>query len=75
MILSTREQAVNFAMYALQTDTRLDCGQSHREILDDLVGSIRTVFGDYTFEHGDLESIAQSAIDLIKNDSPFFFAF
>jgi len=65
MILSTREQAINFAMYALENDP-LFSGLNEHAMLGHLKHSIRLVFGGHTFEHGDLESIAQSAMDLLE---------
>jgi len=61
MILSTREQAINFGIYAIETDRRLD-DLNHDALIGELMHSIRLVFGGYTFETCDLEHIAEVAV-------------
>ena len=61
MILSTREQAINFGIYAIETDRRLD-DLNHAALIGELMHSIRMVFGGYTFETDDLWHIAEVAV-------------
>lgn len=61
MHLSNREQAINFGIYAIETDRRLD-DLNHDALIGELMHSIRYVFGGYTFETDDLEQIAEVAV-------------
>jgi len=61
MILTTREQAINFGIYAIENDTILD-GLNHDALIGGLMHAIRTVFGGYTFEADDLWAIAEVAV-------------
>lgn len=62
MILSTREQAINFGIYAIENDRRLG-GLNHDALIGELMHSIRVVFGGYTFETDDLWQIAEVAVE------------
>ena len=61
MILTTREQAINFGIYAIENDTILD-GLNHDALIGGLMSAIRQVFGGYTFEADDLWAIAEVAV-------------
>ena len=62
MILTTEQQANNFAIYALETDPRL-VGLNNEALIAELMHEIRMVFGGYTFTTEQLEHIAQVAVD------------
>ena len=61
MILTTREQALNFCIYAIETDRSLD-GLNEDALVGELMHGMRMVFGGYTFETDDLWRIADTAI-------------
>ena len=61
MILTTRTQAINFGIYAIENDRILE-GLNHEALVGGLMHSIRVVFGGYTFETAELEEIAEIAI-------------
>ena len=61
MILTTREQAINFGIYAIENDRVLE-GLHHDALIGELMHSIRLVFGGYTFEADDLWAIAEVAV-------------
>ena len=62
MILTTEQQAHNFAMYALQNDTTLE-GLNHETLVAGLRANISMVFGGHTFTDSQLCDIAETAID------------
>ena len=61
MILTTREQAINFGVYAIENDSILD-GMSHDGLIAGLMRAISQVFGRHTFEADDLWAIAEVAV-------------
>ena len=61
MILTTREQAINFGIYAIENDTILD-GLNHDALIAGLMHAISQVFGRHTFEDDDLWAIAEVAV-------------
>lgn len=61
MILTTKQQANNFAIYAMETDPRLE-GLNEEALVGELMHQIRMVFGGYTFTTEELEHIAEVAI-------------
>ena len=61
MILTTRRQAINFGIYAIENDRILE-GLNHEALVGGLMHAIRVVFGGYTFETDELEEIAEIAI-------------
>ena len=65
MILTTEQQANNFAIYALETDPRLAYtgGLNEEALIAELMHQIRMVFGGYTFTTEQLEHIAQVAVN------------
>ena len=60
-MLTTRRQAINFAIYAIENDRILD-GLNHDALVGGLMHAIRVVFGGYTFETNELAEIAEVAI-------------
>ena len=61
MTLSTRRQAINFAIYAIENDRILN-GLNHDALVGGLMHAIRVVFGGYTFATNELAEIAEVAI-------------
>ena len=61
MILTTEQQAQNFAIYAMETDRTLN-GLNNEALVGELMHQIRMVFGGYTFTSEELEHIAEVAI-------------
>ena len=61
MILTTEQQAQNFAIYAMESDRRLN-GLNNEALVGELMHQIRMVFGGYTFTNDKLEHIAEVAI-------------
>ena len=61
MILTTKQQANNFAIYALETE-RWFLNLNHEALVGELMQSIRLVFGRETFTSEELEHIAEAAI-------------
>ena len=61
MTLSTKRQAINFGIYAIENDRTLN-GLNHEALVGELMHSIRVVFGGYTFETNELAEIAEVAI-------------
>lgn len=62
MILTTEQQAHNFAMYALQNDTTLE-DLNHETLVAGLCANIAMVFGGHTFTADQIQNIAETAID------------
>ena len=62
MILTTEQQAHNFALYALDSNDPLLNGLNHECLVGALMANITQVFGSYTFSEAQLETIAQTAI-------------
>jgi hypothetical protein len=61
MILTTKQQANNFAIYALETE-RWFSNLNNEALVGELMQSIRLVFGRETFASEELEHIAEAAI-------------
>jgi len=61
MILTTKQQANNFAIYALETDSWFN-NLNNEALVGELMQSIRLVFGRETFTSEELEHIAEAAI-------------
>ena len=62
MILTTEQQAHNFALYALDSNDPLLEGLNYEALLGGLMANIAQVFGSYTFSDAQLETIARNAI-------------
>ena len=62
MILTTEQQAHNFALYALQNDTTLE-GLNHETLVAGLCANIAMVFGGHTFTEDQIRNISETAID------------
>jgi|TARA_R100000482_G_scaffold121691_1_gene68182 hypothetical protein len=72
MILSTREQAINFCIYAMTHDDSMrrmweawDDGRNSETLepfVEELRDAVCRVFGTYTFEHDMLEHVVLMAI-------------
>ena len=61
MILTTEQQAHNFALYALESDFTLE-GLDHESLLAGVMANISLVMGSLTFTEEKLQHIAESAI-------------
>ena len=62
MVLTTEQQAHNFALYALQNDTTLE-GLNHQTLVAGLMSNISLVFGGHAFTAPQIRDIAETAID------------
>lgn len=73
MILTTREQAINFCIYAMTYDEAIrrmwEAWDDSRDsetlepFVEELKDAVSRVFGTYTFEHDMLDHVALMAID------------
>jgi hypothetical protein len=61
MILTTEQQAHNFALYALENDFTLE-GLNHECLLAGVMSTISLIMGSLTFSEERLEALAESAI-------------
>ena len=66
MILTTEQQAHNFALYALENDFTLE-NLDHESLLAGVMCNISLVMGSLTFSEERLEAIAESAINFYNN--------
>ena len=62
MILSTEQQAHNFALYSLAVEDPLLEGLNYECLVGALMSNIVQVFGRHTFSERQLENIAKEAI-------------
>tara|TARA_R100001015_G_C4608276_1_gene163472 strand:+ start:872 stop:1072 length:201 start_codon:yes stop_codon:yes gene_type:complete len=61
MVLTTQQQAYNFALYALRADPHLQ-GLEHEDLVESLECNIWLVFGTQTFSDIQVRKITASAI-------------
>ena len=62
MILSTEQQAHNFALYSLAVGDPLLEGLNYESLVGALMSNIVQVFGRHTFSERQLENIAKEAL-------------
>jgi len=62
MILTTEQQAYNFALYALVADPLLQ-ELDHESLVEAVKSNIWLVFGNHTFTDAQINTIAHYAID------------
>lgn len=73
MILTTREQAINFCIYAMTYDDAMRrmyeawddnrYSETLEPFVEELKDTVCRVFGTYTFEHDMLDHVVLTAID------------
>lgn len=73
MILTTREQAINFCIYAMTHDDAMRGlwetwdddrnWQTFEPFFEELKDAVSRVFGTYTFEHDMLDHVALTAVN------------